>query len=419
MKIIICFVFQLATINLFSQDSTQKLSSDTGKLEFIKQSRLDTPHYYLAEKILKQQIVSDPQNAELHYYYGYTLDRINNQDAQDIPKTLPGLSFLVSEQFEIVNKLEPQFKHDLFLLDPYTKLSAIWGSLAEFYLLKGKPDSAKWAFQEGKIRGGFLEPVLEFHRQMLASCETNSVLLTSGDIITFSIWYLQQIERLRPDITIVDLNLLNSKWYGKYLAHSTKLRFGLSEQTMDTLEYLKWQPATIKIQHPDDATKILTWELRPTYQDSFILKGNILLLDLLKQNFFGRPFYFANYSDSSTNLFLSSHLVDHGLVSSVSASAIDNEKDTMFINPVLGKYYLNKATVNSITKSKDAIAILNYYRWAYHSNIVHLLQIGKRDLALKLVDEMELKFPESELPYSTQEEMTYFKGLRKSISNNR
>jgi hypothetical protein len=58
---------------------------------------------------------------------------------------------------------------------------------------------------------------------ILAGVPPSGVMLALGDNDTYPLWYLQQVEGTRKDVTIVTVPLLAAKWYRAELARRYKL----------------------------------------------------------------------------------------------------------------------------------------------------------------------------------------------------
>ncbi|MGB4843163.1 MAG: hypothetical protein WBP16_01720 [Ferruginibacter sp.] len=403
----VLFIFLFASGVCFGQTDI----TGSGKAEFKKQSLSEKPDYSIPYRILRTLIKQYPDSVELYYFLGYSIDRMNSGDGSTMFKQNRDMTIEASEAFETVNRLSPFYNGEYVVLDPYAKLSSIWGSLAQAYLVRGQKDSARWAFTEGKRRGGFTEPILHYNRQLLNSCAKNAILITVGDNISIPAWYLQEVENYRNDVTIVDASLINTSWYCKYLKNEQKLDISFTDTEIDRIDYVEFETRFLTITNPKDSTEKFTWQLKPTYLDKYVLKGDRILLNILKQSLFTRDFYFSFNSDSTWNLFLEDHLFNEGLADKLSTRSIELNTATDSVSANFKNYSIEKLAADEIKKSKDAIILLNNYRWAYYVNIGRLLREQENEKARILKNEMEIKFPLSKLPYPFEGAELYFKKL--------
>ncbi|MCX7986884.1 MAG: DUF2723 domain-containing protein [Bacteroidales bacterium] len=70
---------------------------------------------------------------------------------------------------------------------------------------------AKENWNDHDRSGRFLARSLAYN--YLQSCAPNAILFTFGDNDTFPLWYLQEVEGIRTDVRVVNTMLLNSEWY--------------------------------------------------------------------------------------------------------------------------------------------------------------------------------------------------------------
>lgn len=100
-------------------------------------------------------------------------------------------------------------------LDP--SYSDPWFGLAVNYMDQNEEEKVDVALKKILDARVIRDEVMDYSYNMLISMAPNSILITNGDNDTYPGWILTRILNIRPDITIVNRNLLNTEWYPSYL----------------------------------------------------------------------------------------------------------------------------------------------------------------------------------------------------------
>lgn len=123
-------------------------------------------------------------------------------------------------------------------------------------------------------QSGFITPsVLAYARWIVRDLPDSAVLLTNGDMDTYPIWVNQAIDRLRPDIAVVNYSLLNLPWYARHVRDRLRVPITHSDAALDAL-LTEWRASEGQAATPAKE----------------IVKG---WLDLQRSGSFGRPLAFA------------------------------------------------------------------------------------------------------------------------------
>ncbi|NIO02171.1 MAG: DUF2723 domain-containing protein [Candidatus Latescibacteria bacterium] len=76
----------------------------------------------------------------------------------------------------------------------------------------------------------------DFAMNVLTGLKQNAIVFTHGDNDTYPLWYIQEVEKFRKDVRVVNLSLLNTPWYIKQLRDvEPKVPIGWTDQDVDSL----------------------------------------------------------------------------------------------------------------------------------------------------------------------------------------
>ena len=403
-----CFLF--STTVLVAQTDCKTLL-DSAKVLFksennLSQEELDRFDYYKIVSMLEKVIELNPKDAEARYFLGYTYSRINSRDGRSMIDMDLDLLYKTSEQFEKVIELTPKYTGEIVFLDPYSKLTAEWGSMAMSYWHNNKADSAVWAFNEGKRRGGFSDFILGINRNVLDVCSENAILVSSGDNFTIPLWYLQTVENDRTDVAVVDINLLNTTWFPAFLSENKTVTFDLPNEALDTLEYTEWQDSMITINN-------FSWTVQPSYYDDYLLRGDRVFLSLLQENKFQRELYFTVGFMESQRLSLKEYLSPLVVIDKLSTSdktLLSFEDYTEKISRLL------RLSERLNFNSTDEHTMFDYYiRYDLLNKIRGYLFDNENEKAKKLMKLLDEYADERKYPFYNEDGKEYLDYLRQNI----
>lgn len=295
----------------FGQDSSTPLLSDSllldsAKTLFLQQNNVSDEdqrkeNYWRVVSMLESVLERAPTLSEAHYFLGYAYSWINATDAVHKPKLNVDLVLRSSEQMEQVIALTPRYTGQRVSLDPYSKLTATWGMFALSHWINDRTDSAVWAYKEGQARGAFSPFILALNRAVLEACSPNAILIASGDNFTHPLYYLQHVEALRTDVAVVDLSLLNSVWYPDFLVEKKLVRFRSKRSALQRIAPTQWT-------HTEVEVGAFSWMVPPSHQNLYLLRRDLVLLELIEANAQRRDIYFTLGMQQSEQVGLAPHL---------------------------------------------------------------------------------------------------------------
>src|SRR5574344_1670647 len=233
----------------------------------------------------------------------------------------------------------------------------------------------------------------DFGRNYLETCAPNAILFTFGDNDTFSVWYAQEVEGIRPDVKVCCLPYLNSDWYinqmkskyyeadpmplsiqdDKYISSTRDVQYfrgqgksnkyislpalikELTENTAVTYEnesiyvydnrnyYIKVDKDAVVASGtvaPEDIDKIDTL-IKVKMNTGNILKNELVILDFINKNNWERPIYFTG-SNSRSLCGLDNYLQNEGFAYRL--VPIKSDKSARINTDVLYNNMINKYT---------------------------------------------------------------------------
>jgi hypothetical protein len=297
----------------------------------------------------------------------------------------------------------------------------------------------------------------------LQSCAPNAIIFTNGDNDTFPLWYAQEVEGVRTDIRIVNLSLLNTDWYidqmkaKAYESDPLPISMTHDKYVQGTRDYVPFYDrqvpgytplkdvinfinsdapeAKVRTQggtelnyfptkkfmlpidkeaviksgavRPEDAYKIvdtLLWDLDKQY----LMKADLVILDLIANNNWKRPIYFAVTVGNDSYMNLEPYFQLEGLAyrfvpikSQGDASGQTGRVDSKIMyDNMMNKFLFGGMNRTDVYLDQNNLNMAMNFRNNYSRLSEALITESNRDSAMKVLDYMNTMMPDKTVPYN-------------------
>ena len=319
----------------------------------------------------------------------------------------------------------------------------------------------------------------DFGRNYLESCAPNAIIFTNGDNDTFPLWYAQMVEGIRTDVRVCNLSYFQTDWYvdqmrrKAYESDALPIKFEHNQYVQGTrdvvyvvdqikrpaslkevMDFVRSEDSGTKLKQAENASFIPTRQLiypvdkaavlankvvDPKKADSivsqleinltgnYLTKDEVMILDIIANNNWKRPIYFAITVGRDKYLNLQDYFQTEGFAYRLVPIKTPSENgqvgsvrtDVMYDN-IINKFRWGNMNDSRVYLDENNIRMSMNVRNSFVRLADGLIAEGKRDSAIAVLDRCNELVPNEKVTYNYFNLLmaeSYYKAARNNMKN--